>query len=137
MFIFQLKSSKLIFAAYTSAYLLGLTTRDSDVFSVSAPLNYNSSKLLHTHSIVREKKDIYGLGLSEINTAFGNPVKIHNAERTVCDLFSPKYTGDRFIQIEVLKNYLQSADKNLVKLFEYAKSLGIYNELKARIEVML
>jgi hypothetical protein len=137
MFIFQLKNSKLVFSAYTSAYLLGLTTRDSDVFSVSAPLNYNNPKLQHTHSIVREKEDVYGLGLSEVNTVFGNPVKIHGAERTVCDLFSPKYAGDRFVQIEALKSYLQSADKNLVRLFEYAKFLGIYNKLKTRIEVLL
>lgn len=137
MFIFQLKNSKLIFSSYTSAYLLDLTTRDSDVFSVSAPLDYNNQKLLHIHSVVREKKDIYGLGLSKVNTAFGNPVKIHDAERTVCDLFSSKYAGDKFVQVEALKNYLQSADKNLVKLFEYAKILGIYNELKMRIEVLL
>jgi hypothetical protein len=137
LFIFQLKNSKLIFAAYTSAYLLGLTTRDSDVFSVSAPLNYNNRKLMHNYSIAREKKDIYGLGLFEVNTAFGNSVKVHDAERTLCDLFSLKYAGDKFIQVEVLKNYLQSKDKNLVKLFEYAKLLGVYNELKARIEVLL
>jgi len=137
LFVFQLKNSKLIFSAYTSAYLLGLTTRDSDVFSVSAPLNYNNPKLQHVHSVVREKKNIYSLGLSEANTAFGNPVKIHDAERTVCDLFSPKYAGDRFVQVEALKNYLQSADKNLVKLFEYAKLLCVYNELRMRIEVLL
>jgi hypothetical protein len=137
MFIFQLKNSRLVFSAYTSAYLLGLTTRDSEVFSVSAPLNYNNPKLQHTYSITREKEDIYGLGLSEVNTAFGNPVKTHDAERTVCDLFNPKYAGDRFVQVEALKNYLQSVDKNLVKLFEYAKLLGIYNELKTRIEVLL
>jgi hypothetical protein len=51
---------------------------------------------------VREKKEAYELGLSKVNTVFGNPVRIHYAERTVCDLFSPKYAGDRFVQVEAL-----------------------------------
>ena len=137
LFIFQLKNSKLIFSANTSAYLLGLTTRDSDVFFVAAPLNYNNPKLQQIHNIVREKEAVYNLGLSEINTMFGNSVKIHDAERTVCDLFAPKYAGDKFVSVEVLKNYLQSIDRDLVKLFEYAKLLNVYDELKTRIEVLL
>jgi len=137
MHIFQSKNTKLIFSAGTSAYLLGLTTRDSDAFNAAAPLNYNNPRLLGLHTITREKEEIYKLGLSEASTMFGNPVKVHDAERTVCDLFSPKYAGDKFVQIEALKNYLQSAHRNLAKLFEYAKHLGLYNELKKRVEVLL
>ena len=137
LFIFQLKNSKLIFSSITSAYLLGLTTRDSDVFFASAPLNYNTSKLLLLHNIAREKDDVYSLGITEIKTGFGNTVKIHDAERTICDLFSPKYSGDKFVQVEALKNYMQSSYKNLVKLFEYAKQIGVYDEIRKRIEVLL
>ena len=137
LFIFQLKNSKLIFSANTSAFLLNLTTRDSDVFFASAPLNYNNSKLSGFHNVVREKAEIYNLGLIEIETAFGNTVRIHDAERTICDLFSPKYAGDKFVQVEALKSYLQSSYKNLVKLFDCAKRLGVYDEIKKRIEVLL
>ncbi|MCL2062433.1 MAG: type IV toxin-antitoxin system AbiEi family antitoxin domain-containing protein [Firmicutes bacterium] len=137
LYIFQLKNSRLIFSANTSAFLLGLTTRDSDVFFLSAPLSYNNPKLSQFHNIVRERAGIYGLGLIEAETTFGNTVKLHDAERTICDLFSPKYTGDKFVQVEALKNYLQPPFKNLVKLFEYAKVLGVYDELKKRIEVLL
>ena len=137
LFIFQLKNSKLIFSANTSAFLLNLTTRDSDVFFASAPLNYNNPKLSGLHNIVREKAEIFNLGIIEIETAFVNTVKIHDAERTICDLFSPKYAGDKFVQVEALKNYLQSSYKNLVKLFDYAKRLGVYDEIKKRIEVLL
>ena len=137
LFIFQLKNSKLIFSAITSAGLLGLTTRDSDVFFAAAPLSYNSPKLSSLHNITREKDEIYSLGVTEQKTTFGNTVRIHDAERTICDLFSSKFTGDRFVQTEALKNYLQSPYKNLVKLFDFAKQLGVYDELKKRIEVLL
>jgi len=137
LYIFQLKNSKLIFSANTSAYLLGLTTRDSEVFYAAAPLNYNTSKLLKSHNIVREKDDLYLLGQTKVNTPLGNPVRVHDLERTICDLFNPKYTGDKFVQVEALKNYVQSSEKNLVKLFEYATMLGVSEELKKRIEVLL
>ncbi|MCL2631327.1 MAG: type IV toxin-antitoxin system AbiEi family antitoxin domain-containing protein [Firmicutes bacterium] len=137
LYIFQLKNSKLIYSANTSAFLLGLTTRDSDTLFASAPLGYNNPRLSGIHNVIREKAEIYGLGATEIQTAFGNIVKIHNAERTICDLFSPKYNGDKFVQVEALKSYLQLPNKNIVKLFDFAKQTGAYDELKKRIEVLL
>jgi len=137
LFIFQLRNSKLIFSCYTSAYLLGMTTRDTDVIYASAPLNYNTSKLQNGNVILRERELLYSLGLTEAKTMFGNNVRIHDTERTVCDFFNPKYVGDKFVQIEVLKNYLQSKEKNLTKLFDYAKTLGVLEELRKRVEVLL
>ncbi len=137
LYVFQLRYERLIFSFHTSAFLLDLTTRDSDVFFVSAPLNYHNPNVSRLHNIMRESPENYPLGLAETNTPFGNPVRIHNAERTVCDLFHPQYAGDKFVQVETLKNYLQSPTMNLVTLFEYAKQLHVYNELKKRIEVLL
>jgi len=137
LFIFQLRNSKLIFSCYTSAYLLGMTTRDTDVIYASAPLNYNTSKLQNGNVILREKELLHSLGQIEVSTMFGNRIKVHDAERTVCDFFNPKYIGDKFVKIEVLKNYLQSKEKNLTKLFDYAKTLGVLEELRKRVEVLL
>jgi len=136
LYVFQLKYSRLIFSCYTSAYLLELTTRDVESIYATAPRNYNTSKLLGKNIIVREA-ECYGLGATETTTMFGNKVKLHNAERTLCDFFNPKYAGDKFVQVEVLKNYLQSKEKNLTKLFDYAKQLGVLEELRKRVEVLL
>ena len=135
LFVFQIRNSKLIFSCYTSAYLLGMTTRDMVAIYAVAPLNYNTSKLQNGNVILREKE--YGFGVTEADTMFGNKVRIHDAERTVCDFFNPKYIGDKFVQVEVLKNYLASKEKNLAKLFDYAKRLGVLEELRKRVEVLL
>jgi len=84
MYTFQLKHSKLIFSAYTSAYLLGLTTLDSEAYSVSAPSNYNP-KLPKIHNVVREKKEVYELGWlkPDVITMFGNSVKIFPPKETI------------------------------------------------------
>lgn len=68
---------------------------------------------------------------------FGNTVKCHDIHRTICDLFSVKYIGDKFIQVEALKNYLKLPNKDTVKLVKYAKVLGVDKKLRDRIEVLL
>jgi len=140
LYVLQLKYGWAVFSAYTSAYLLNLTTRDVETIYISAPRNTNNHKLSKSNNvkIVREKTDeLHELGIIKTKNSFGNEVTCHDAERTVCDFFNDKYLGDKFVQVEVLKNYLQSSNKNLAKLFDYAKQLGVLEELRKRVEVML
>lgn len=58
-------------------------------------------------------------------------------ERTLCNLFSPIYNGDIDIALESLKNYVKRKDKNFYKLMKYAQDLGVEQELKKRLEVLI
>ena len=68
---------------------------------------------------------------------FGNTIKIYNKERTICDLLSKKYKGDKYIAIESLKTYLLMEDRDIQKLSEYAEILGVKEELHKKLEVLL
>lgn len=137
LYILQMMNKKMIYSAFTSAYLLDLTTRDSGKNFASLPLNYNSKKLRDNIIAIREKDELYNLGIMEITTSFGNRIKVHDYHRTICDLFSTKYKGDKFVQVEALKEYLKSEKKNLRKLNQYATLLGVEEKIRARLEVLL
>lgn len=137
LFIIQKANSRIIYSAYTSAYLQELTTRDSGKIYATVPLSYHSTKLTKDNYIVRENKDIYDLGQTTIISSFGNEIVCHDIHRTVCDLFSSKYVGDKFVQNEALKTYLMRKDKDLIRLKKYAKILNVEEELRNKLEVLV
>ena len=95
LYVYQMNYSKIVFSSFTSAYLWNLTTRDTEIIYGATPLNY-FAKYSHNNTVlVRENDDIYNLGITTIKTMFGNIVKCHDIHRTICDLFSDKYVGDR------------------------------------------
>ena len=137
LYVYQMNYSKVIFSSFTSAYLWNLTTRDTEIIYGATPLNYFSKASHNNTVLVRENDDIYNLGITTIKTMFGNIVKCHDVHRTICDLFSEKYVGDKFVQVEALKNYLKLPNKDTIKLMKYAKVLGVDKQLREKLEVLL
>ena len=137
LFVLQQKNNSLIYSAFTAAYLHQLTTRDSEIIYGAVPKDYNSKKLFLGKQIAREPECLYHLGICEVTTIFGNKIKCHDIPRTICDLFSKKYSGDKYAQLEALKNYVHSKDRDLERLMAYSKELGVYREIKERMEVLL
>lgn len=137
LYVYQMNYSKVVFSSFTSAYLWNLTTRDTEIIYGATPLNYFAKASHNNTVLVRENDDIYNLGITTIKTMFGNIVKCHDIHRTICDLFSDKYVGDKFVQVEALKNYLKLPNKDTVKLMKYAKVLGVEKQLREKLEVLL
>ena len=138
LYVYQMNYTKVVFSAFTSAYLWDLTTRDTNIIYGVTPLNYYAKDSRNNKVVlVRESDYVYNLGITTIKTMFGNTVKCHDIHRTICDLFSDKYIGDKFIQVEALKNYLKLPNKDIIKLMKYAKVLGVDKKLRDRIEVLL
>ena len=137
LFILQKLNKKIIYSAYTSAYLLELTTRDSGKIYSSVPQNYNAPKLKERGTFIRESKSVYDIGITCVKTSFGNIIKCHDIHRTICDLFNAKYIGDKFVQIEALKKYLKMPNKDIVKLMKYAKALNVDKQLREKLEILI
>ena len=137
LYVYQMNYSKVVFSSFTSAYLWNLTTRDVEIIYGATPLNYFAKGSRNNTVLVRENDDIYNLGITTIKTMFGNIVKCHDIHRTICDLFSDKYVGDKFVQVEALKKYLKLPNKDTVKLMKYAKVLGVDKQLREKLEVLL
>ena len=138
-YLLQINYKNLIFSYETSAFYNHLTTRDPLSLSITTISGNNVSSIkcnydLDFHFV---KKNKFELGIIEVNSIFGNKIKIYNKERTICDLLSKKYKGDKYIAIESLKTYLLMEDRDIQKLSEYAEILGVKEELHKKLEVLL
>lgn len=138
MFAMQKKYPKLIFSHETALYLHGLTNRTPFEYSATVPSGY---KVVETISekfkIYYIKKNLYLLGVADTVTSFGNPIKVYNIERTVCDMFRSKNRMDIQIFNEALKRVVQISSIDYSLLMTYAKEFHVERALKNYMEVLL
>ena len=67
----------------------------------------------------------------------GNPVRIYDKERTICDCM--RYMGkmNREIFNKAIQGYIMDSEKNIPRLLEYAKKLRVMQKVKMIIGVWI
>ncbi|MDR0831630.1 MAG: hypothetical protein LBM99_01890 [Bacillales bacterium] len=136
-YMLQFKRKKIIFSFDTAAFLHDLITHFPWRMSVTVPSGWNA-KGLNKNCKVYYYGENYELGIVEVETFAGNKVRVYDMERTLCDMFSSRYDGDIALSIEALQSYLRLKEKcNFQKLYDYAKKLGVYNEINKRVQVLV
>lgn len=135
--VYQLKYKKIIYSFYTALMFHELTDKMVDYFEVSCPHGYNvelTDKIVK-HSV--RNKEIYDLGVIEIETIFGNKVKVYDMEKTICDLVKNKVHIESEVYIKAIRKYIRKKDKNIFKLFKYARIMKIEKEVNELMEILL
>ncbi|MBP5091972.1 MAG: type IV toxin-antitoxin system AbiEi family antitoxin domain-containing protein [Bacilli bacterium] len=135
--IIQRRYPKYIFSGLSALYLHRLTDKIPAKLEVTSPQNYNPSRKRIAGLSVRKisDPDIYHLGISLSKTIFGNSVKVYDEERTICDVikYRDKYDAETFVK--AIKLYIRRTN-NQVKLFRYARMIGIEKETFELLEVI-
>lgn len=136
-FILQRRYPKYIFSDMTALYLHHLIDKIPVDIEVVAPQGYNPSRNKIDNLSIRRlsNAEIYNLGVTVIDTIFGNKVRVYDEERTICDIikFRDKYDGETFIK--AIKLYVRKAN-NQTKLFEYARIMKIEKKVFEVMEVI-
>ncbi len=137
-FILSKSSKNMCYSHATSLYLHNMTDRIPLIYDITVPYNY-SGKLLKNKNVVLRyvKNDIFELGMIDIKTINDLTVKCYDLERTLCDIIKDKDRMDKEIYSKALKEYARNKDKKILKLIEYAKKLGIENEVIELMEVLI
>jgi len=138
MYAMQNKYPKLIFSHETALFLHGLSNRAPFEYSATVPSGYKVvGNVSERFKVYYLKRDLYGFGIIDVNTSFGNQIKVYNVERTMCDIIRSRSRVDIQILNEALKKFvnLNSADYSL--LMDYAKELKVEKTLKNYLEVLL
>lgn len=67
----------------------------------------------------------------------GNPIRIYNKERTICDCL--RYMGkmDKEIFNKAIQSYIADSERNIPRLTEYAKKLRVMQKVKTIIGVWM
>ena len=134
MYIMSIKYKDIVYSGETALFLNHLSNKQTTTLEVTVPYHKSSVKI-ENFNVIRTRKKTFDLGITMIDTPFGNEVKCYDKERCICDLFiRPEHYDyeDRIYAInEYSKHYL-----NMKKLYDYAKKLNVYDEVKNVFEVI-
>lgn len=132
-------SKRIAFSNQTALYLHDLSDRTPNIFHISVPQGYNASHIkkryenLQIHYV---KKDLFEIGLIQVETPMGNLVPAYDRERTICDIIIDREKIDKQIFTDGIRRYFKSSNKNLRKLIKYSRLFKIEEEVKKYIEVL-
>lgn len=134
----QLTNKYAVFSLETALYLYNYSDRIPIKYYVTVPLNYGGNLLKNKNvQLIYTKNEWLNLGVKEIKSLYGLPIKVYDIDRTICDIVKNKSKVDPEIFSKAMKEYASSKEKNISKLYEYAKELNILDEVRKYIEVML
>ena len=134
-FVLGLELSNIIYSHMTALYFHGLSIKaPNDKYDITVPNNYFNYKIKN-HNVFYVDKDIYELGLIQIDTPMGNKVKAYDMERCICDIIRSKNRMDSEFVKHSVREYIKRKDKDLIKLSKYADKIGIKKEVMDFMEV--
>lgn len=124
-YLFQQKYKKAIFSHMNALYFYGMTEEFPYNYTVTVPQNYHVDTVNEKCNVFYVSDDIYEMGVVEIETPNGNKVRVYDKERCICDIIRSKGRMDYEQVKKTIKQYIQSEEKNIGKLSEYSKKMGI------------
>ena len=134
-FVFGLELPNIIYSHMTALYFHGLSIKaPNDKYDITVPNNYFNYKIKN-HNVFYVDREIYELGLIQIDTPMGNKVKAYDMERCICDIIISKNRMDSEFVKHSVREYIKRKDKDLIKLSKYADKIGIKKEVMDFMEV--
>ena len=138
LFWMQQRAKKIIYSHETALFLHRVTDRTPIRHSITVPSSYKVSAALKKFcKIYYIKHDLMDLGKIEKVSGMGHTIVTYDLERTLCDAIRSRNRIDGQIVIEALKQYSQSKNKDLHRLYLYAGKFDIEKILYHYLEVLL
>jgi predicted transcriptional regulator of viral defense system len=123
----------------TALFYHGYSDRTPLAWHIAVSKDSGKSRFKIDYPFVRPyyvEPDILNLGLTsgEID---GNPVRIYDKERTICDCLRYRNKMDREIFNKAIQGYVNDTSKNIPRLMKYAGPLRVQAVVKNLIGVWL
>lgn len=136
-YFFQYRYTKTIFSYETALYLLGVTDKIIQIIDVTVSSNYKFNESMPGINIHYVRKEWLNLGAVEVKTIFENPVRTYSYERTICDSIMHKEEIDTEEYVKLLRAYTNYEKKNIHELYEIANKMGIANQVREIMEILI
>lgn len=133
----QIRYKKCIFSHDTALYLHGFATRAPLFVYMTFPRGYNSYTIKSEQvKCVHVSNDNYKLGITYSETPFGNRVKCYDLERTLCDIVRGSSIDLQNV-LHAMRMYANYKNRDITKLYKYAKQLKVEPKIRRYMEVLL
>ena len=133
-YINNIKYTKIVYSGDTAIFLNGLSNKQSLEKEVSIARGMGIPKL-DGYTIKQSRKDTFYLGITMVETPFGNKVRCYDKERCICDLFLRPDNYDYEDRVYAINTY-KNVYLNFDKLYNYARILGVLDKVKSVFEVV-
>ena len=136
-YLLQRKYGRGIYSHDTALYLLGYSDRTPAQYTMTFPKGYNSPSLKHENiNIKRVVPENYSFGVIERKSPCGNPIRVYDLERTLCDILRGSGSDIQVVG-SAMKKYAASKGKDIHKLMQYAEQLRVKPKVLRYLEVLL
>lgn len=138
MFNLQSRFKRGVFSHDSALFLLDLTDRTPIEYSMTFPLNYNTTSLnAENVKYYRIKEAFYDVGVVTVKSPGGNDIRAYNAERTLCDILKGRSETDIQVVTDAFKRYTQQKKTDINLLSEYGRLFRVEKKLRTYLEVLL
>lgn len=136
-YLLQRKYKRGIYSHDTALYLLGYSDRTPAKYTMTFPKGYNTPSLKQENiNIKRVVPENYSFGVIELNSPCGNPIRVYDLERTLCDILRGSGSDIQVVGA-AMKKYAASKEKDIHKLMQYAERLRVKPKVLRYMEVLL
>ena len=136
-YLLQRKYGRGIYSHDTALYLLGYSDRTPAQYTMTFPKGYNSPSLKQESiDIKRVVPENYSFGVIELKSPCGNPIRVYDLERTLCDILRGSGSVIQIVGAAMMK-YAASKEKDIHKLMQYANQLRVKPKVLRYMEVLL
>ena len=118
-------------------YVQGYSDRTPARYTMTFPKGYNALSLKQEDLIVKRViPENYDFGIIEIQSPSGNPIRVYDLERTLCDILRGSGSDIQIVGA-AMKRYAASKDKDIHKLMQYAERLRVKPKVLRYMEILL
>jgi hypothetical protein len=115
-----------------------MTDRTPHTYTLTFPHGYNAQGLKkHNLKARYVTLDVYDMGITTMPSPSGNPLRVYDKERTLCDIVKGNNSFDIQLVNQAMKTYASSNDKDMAKLFAYSERLRVKPKILRYMEVLL
>ena len=138
MYFLQYRFSKGVFSNGTALYLHRFSDRTPINYTLTFPHGYNATGLKKYNAKAKfVQPEIFNLGITECKSPSGNPIRVYDVERTLCDIVKGNNAFDIHLVNQAMKIYAASKEKDIAKLIAYAERLRVKPKILRYMEVLL
>jgi predicted transcriptional regulator of viral defense system len=103
---------------------------------IAAPRSHRPPRISYPPTeVFRFATETFELGLSTVQAAPGEPIRVYDAERTVVDLMRLRHRLGEPLALSALRRYLRRRDARPGVVLALARRLGVFGPVRAALDV--
>ena len=138
MLSLSVRSDLIVFSHESALFLNGISERTPFEHTVTIPSSKTLARSISSQcKIYYIKDDLHELGKVRLITPMGNSVPSYDMDRTICDIVRSRSRIADETFLSSLKQFAVSPNKNLANLSLYADKMGVLQQVRQYLEVLL